>query len=39
MLIDPDVYGSLTFQILIPETNNDETDVDSKFFFCLQIVD
>jgi hypothetical protein len=23
----------------MPDTNDDETDVDSKFFFCLQIVD
>lgn len=39
MLNNPDVYGGLTFQIQLPDTNEDETDVDQKFFFCLQIVD
>ena len=41
MHVNPDAYGSITYQIQLAqsESNDDVTDVDTKFFFCLQIVD
>ena len=39
VLTFPESFTSLTFQLQLPNTNEDQSDVDSKQFFCLQVVD
>ena len=35
----PERFTSMIFQLQLPDTNDDQSDVDSKQYFCLQVVD